>query len=182
MNKLFAIVSALLVSASPSLAMSVEERQQHVGLVQSLENVNVSVLVNEPKHCVTDGPNKYYGAFIPSERLVIICQTNKTVMDGDVVPFSLEDLDTLRHEAHHVVQDCLDGKLDGYMITLFEEDQLNMFLANFPQEYVDNVKRVYGEWGASPEDIMLELEAFAVAAEVPASTISSAVTKFCTGK
>ena len=182
MNKLFAIVSALLVSASPSLAMTVEERQQHVGLVQSLENVNVSVLVNEPKYCKTEGADKYYGAFIPSERLVIICQTNKEVMDGDVVPFSLEDLDTLRHEAHHVVQDCLDGKLDGYMITLFDKDQLNDFLALFSQEHVEKVKRIYGEWGASPEDIMLELEAFAVAAEVPASTISSAVTKFCTGR
>ena len=110
----------------------------------------------------------------------MICQENKKVWDGEIIRFSEEDLDTLRHEAHHVVQDCLDGEVDGELALMFEspEDKAQ-FRSYMKPGLASRVRRLYGNAGASEHVIQLEIEAFGVAAEVPASSIAKAVTNTC---
>ena len=40
------------------------------------------------------------------------------------------DYDTLRHESHHVIQDCLDGIDNSTLVVLFEGDKLKEFVTN----------------------------------------------------
>ena len=177
MRRLLALAGALVVGASPSLAMTAEEKQQHIQLVDALIGSNISLVINEPPYC--SKKDRYYGAFIPSKRLVVICQTQKDTFDGLIVQWTSEDLDTLRHEAHHVIQDCMDGSVDGYMKLFFDKDVLASILAKYPASQVRRISNVYAQAGLSPYEIMLELEAFAVASEIDAATIGNAVSKLC---
>ena len=180
MRRLLAMAGALLLGATPSLAMTTEEKIQHYALIQALNNANITVAINDSKFCSIRDP--YYGAFIPSERTVVICQQDKLSFDGKVIPFNREDLDTLRHEAHHVIQDFMDGEVDGYMRIFFDQDVLANIIAQMPSAKVERIRQIYGQWGASEHEILLELEAFAVAAQVDAGTISRAVTALCKDK
>ena len=171
-------MAVVALSVAPVSAMTQEERNQHTDLVDAVNEVNVSISVNEKEHCfsLTD---RFFGFYNPSKRLIAICQEEATDWDGEAIRFSEEDLDTLRHEAHHLVQDCRDGTIDGRMVPFFTGESRESFLANYPKREQERVRATYGESGASPELITLEIEAFAVADSVPASSIANAVRRVC---
>ena len=174
------LASILSVSAlcAPVSAMTEQERGDHVKIVEALEQANVTVHVNEEKIC-GDG-ERFLGAYIPGIKAVVICQEHATAWDGEAIAFSLEDLDTLRHEAHHVLQDCLDGDLDGNLDLLFADaDEKAEFYGWISPNLEPKVRRIYGLAGASEHVIQLEIEAFGVAAEVPAATIAKGVRNIC---
>lgn len=171
-------MAVLALSVAPVSAMTQEERNQHTELVDAVTEVNINLSVNEKKHCfsLTD---RFFGFYSPSDRLIAICQEEAEDWNGEVIRFSEEDLDTLRHEAHHLVQDCLDGEIDGGMSLFFSGEERDSFLSLYPKSDQERVRRTYGESGASEQLIDLEIEAFAVAETVGAQSIANAVRKFC---
>ena len=175
MNKILSTLMASVMVLAPTGvgAATYAERQEHLELYNALEEVNISVYAN-PEMC--DPKEGFLGFYAPSHRLISICQKDPTVQFND------EDLDTLRHEAHHVVQDCLDGKIDGELSLLFTGEAKEKFLENYPMSKQLRVRRVYGEAGTDAHIIEVEVEAFAVAEMVGADVIAQAVRNACAGK
>ena len=176
-RSLMTSMALLALSTAPVFSMSQEERNQHVDLVDAVTEV-ITLSVNEKEHCFSLN-DRFFGFYHPAKRLIAICQEEATEWNGEVIRFSEEDLDTLRHESHHLVQDCRDGKIDGRMVPFFTGESRESFLSNYPKSEQERVRATYGESGASPELITLEIEAFAVAETVPASSIANAVRKVC---
>ena len=172
-KRVLATLSALALAVSPAGAATDAERREHLMLYQALEDVNITVYVNNPKLCDERG---FLGLYAPKYRLIGICQKDPTKR------FTDEDLDTLRHEAHHVVQDCLDGRIDGEMVLLFTGEEKQSFLRNYPDSKEMRIQRIYGDAGESEHIVALEVEAFAVAELVGAETIAQAVRNACAGK
>ena len=98
---------------------------------------------------------------------MVICQQHATPQDeGKEVGWTNEDLDTLRHESHHLVQDCIGGvKGDLQLVPVFTtRDGLESFIDGvLTQEEVDQITTTYSSVGATDEVIWIEIETFAVA-------------------
>ena len=179
MNKLFAgalALGALFHSAPVRAEVSQEVRAQHVQLFHTLMGIGVDVKINVDKLC-KDSTGLFSGVY-QAPNLIVICQHNGP-MNGQARTFSAFDLDTLRHEAHHVVQDCLDGKRDGRLLPLFRGQERVNFLLSYPDEKEDKIREMYLMTGHDSEDVELEIEAFAVAELVDARTISGALVDVC---
>ena len=170
-------VIAALAALAPSAALATGTVKEHEVLVHALEGVGVTVVLNSPSYC----DEETAGAYSSGQRLLFVCQEHATVPYKDN-GWSAYDLDTLRHEAHHVVQDCLDGGLgDGYFDNLFNDRrELEEFVySSLDQDEIDWIIGTYGQQGA-PEDVIVnELEAFAAAKVVTPGTIADAVTRNC---
>ena len=179
LRPILASVFALSALAAPVSAVTQQERKDHTKIVEALDRANFSVYVNEERICGRE-KDRFLGAYLPGMRAVVICQEEKVVWDGEVIPFTEEDLDTLRHEAHHVVQDCLKGGLgDNSFANLFgEQAELEEFVrgALTPEE----IDWVITSYSSQSNDVILnELEAFATAKVVTAETITQAVNEVC---
>ena len=91
--------------------------EDHIHLLEAVREVGIDVYIN-PKKCARD-PNTY-GWYDGYYKTMVICQVNARPGEG-IVDWTYEDLDTLRHEAHHMVQDCMDSELNGRLDTLYED-------------------------------------------------------------
>ena len=85
---------------------------------------------------------------------------NKIKGSSQQVRWTAEDLDTVRHESHHLTQDCrdnsLNGRLHAYIMTPL--DLLLLSCLSLGNRIIDN----YADRGEHV--VIMELEAFAVAA------------------
>ena len=177
-SRIILSLAAVALSVAPAAAMTKAEREAHVDLAQAVIDSNVEVSINEKEHCFSlEG--RFYGSYNPSARVLAICQENATDWDGEVIQFTAEDYDTLRHEAHHLVQDCLDGEIDGRLSPMFTGEDRAKFLSQYSLREQERVRKTYGEAGASDALITLEIEAFAVAEGVGAASISNVVRRTC---
>jgi len=183
MNRKFfpaAILTALTsILPLPALAApEVSELEQHRGLVSALQLVGVNTKLNPEGVC--DPEEEISGTYISSKSTLIVCQDNGVA--GKVTHWTANDFDTLRHEAMHVVQDCVDGGIgDDELSTFFTLDKLieMMRKSSIPMERFKRLWEIYEEDGYSKEVIVLEMEAFMVAADVNAKTIADTVVKVC---
>ena len=173
----FATTTAVMAITVPA-AKADPNLQTHAYLWQTLQRAGVPIFVNDDEECGDNwGGGSYMSAVSKRRSAILICQDNgKGVGEGNLVPFSLNDLDSLRHEAHHVVQDCLAGDLaDGEMETMFRGEQLkSVVISSLSQSMIQNILKNYDE-----EHHLLELEAFAVAAHIDPDDIAGAIEKFC---
>ena len=118
-----------------------------------------------------------YTTFKNGTTAILICQDEgQGVAYGTQVKWTANDLDSLRHEAQHVVQDCLDGGMgDGELSPMFNNEQLKeAVLSTLSRERIKMILENYGE-----EDHLIELEAFTVAAAVSPVSIANAIEKHC---
>jgi len=170
-----ATLVATLSCAVPSLAGGTFE--DHRYLMSAIHQVGVTANINDPEHCNEDGID---GVYYSSQSLIVICQDNATSYNSQVA-WTANDLDTLRHEAHHLVQDCADYRRgDSRLIPLFEPDEFNTFVRDsIGNDRAKRLMLLYKEHGASYDDIVLEIEAFAVADSVNARSIADKVIEFC---
>ena len=167
---------SLLLSSAPVRASTVDE---HINLWDSLEQAGVNIVLNDVEFC---GETGVAGAYISSMKTLVVCQDNASPLSSRQVYWTQNDLDTLRHEAHHVVQDCIVGGLgDGDAGPLFDtKDKLIDFVDDIlTAEQVDSIISNYREKGASNGVIIMEVEAFAVAAGVSPDKIAEAITEVC---
>ena len=142
----------------------------------SLERAGVTILLNDTQFCRDD----ISGMYSPSQKIMIICQDDRYPISSREMTWTLNDYDTLRHEAHHVIQDCLDGINNSTIVLLFEGDKLKEFVKNsLTEKQISRIIRNYKEVGADDNELKMELEAFAVARTVSASTIANSIDKLC---
>jgi len=175
------LTSLLAVVATSTGAIATPSYfQDHIDLLETVMDVGVKVYLNSA-HC-DDG--RFYGYYQPMGKgTLVICQENRIPGNREMVPWTEEDLDTLRHESHHIVQDCMggEGRGDNVLVPIFKNE---MGVISFSRPILgdDGLKRIadmYGNWGAPWSVILLEFEAFAVAAGIPASDIALAVEHNC---
>ena len=168
-----AATATAVLTGSPGLA---NEMKEHERLWNTLQSHGVTTILNSPAYCDSETA----GSYSSGAGVLFVCQENAKVPYKEV-SWTDYDLDTLRHEAHHVVQDCLAGGLgDGRYDTLFSSDDLTEFVTNaLNEDEIDWVIKTYASQGASEDIIIQELEAFAAAKSVSAGTIADAVNNTC---
>jgi hypothetical protein len=76
------------------------------------------------------------------------------------VRWTAEDYDTVRHEAHHVAQDCRDSSLDGNLEAVYK-DPIALAVRMLSTRKADSVIETYRDRGS--HIVLMELEAFSVA-------------------
>ena len=166
-----------LATATPSLAGNTY--QDHVDLFNALQEVGVTIKLNHKGRCASGETD---GGYASDLAFMVICQDN-AVAGGPQVDWTENDLDTLRHEAHHVVQDCNEGTLsDGELGVFFwEEGKLAEWLnmSSWSRSELVELSRMLREQGLSWDEVKIELEAYTVASDIPASSIAKKVRSFC---
>lgn len=174
-TRVTAAALALLSFSAPALADN--SFAAHEALVSSISSVGVDVYLNPSQVC--DG--KIHGAYISGLDALVVCQDNATP-GGQQVEWTDNDLDTLRHEAQHLVQDCNafrrgDQTLSPLMGS--EQDVLDFAIPILGTQRAAQIAQAYANRGADQRTIILELEAFAVAQDIDASVIAEAVESIC---
>ena len=172
------MVSSLTMGvAMPAKAQQTGSFDDHVNLYNTIHAYGVKVYINHPKYC--DG--RIDGSYISTLRVLNVCQDNGR-SGGPEVDWSENDLDTLRHEAHHMIQDCAGaGNGNGYLVHLF---------SNRPEliAFIDSVytrEQQHGLMGSPSYDNhnrerqLIELEAFATAAVISANEIADKMNEVC---
>ena len=108
-------------------------------------------------------------------------QKQAAIKDRQQERWKAEDLDTLRHESHHVVQDCVAGDIaDGSLSTLFDDpDEWKEFVSSgLSETAIRGIIEAYST-GDNNGLVARELEAFSVASSVDADTIAVKVLEAC---
>jgi hypothetical protein len=142
----------------------------HVPLAKAVNEIS-SFEVNTLR-CFQGDMSGYY---VLSTGAVVVCQDNARKI-GVMVDWTSNDLDTLRHEAHHLLQDCMKGGIGDRQSILFFETLTPSIEALGP-ERVSTIREVYA--GASNDVMNMEIEAFAVATYVSPNNIASSIKRFC---
>ena len=171
------IVGGTLVLSGAS-ARATGTFEEHIVLWNSLQSAGVTTLLNDPEWCSNGSDGLYYSR----DRVLVVCQDNSSPISSKEVNWTSNDLDTLRHEAHHVLQDCLEGRLgDSETKLLFEEEGefFNFINNRLTQEQVRNIVEAYEEQGASDDVIIKEIEAFAVASSTSPAVIADGINSLC---
>lgn len=179
MKKLFA---SLLVAASiltPGVAKANNTAEDHHALWKELQNQGVTTIYNHKLHCPKDG--SVDGRYYLYSAMLIVCQDNMTAHLVEQ-PWTENDFDTLRHEAHHVIQDCARGVIgDGVSQPFFDEETYVDFVeaSTIPMERLDELFEMMVNDGLDPMTIVEEIEAYIVAYEVPADSIRKKLIETC---
>ena len=93
---------------------------------------------------------------------LVVCQELRDPCPPGVqVSWTEEDLDTLRHEAHHLVQDCRDTYLNGRLDAVYT-DPIGLAKSWLGERRIMGILNAYSD--ASDHIKVMELEAFSVAA------------------
>ena len=171
------MAAAMLI---PLPAMADNSFAAHESLWNTIPTIGVSVQLNNPKYCRSGND----GVYSPRDKTIVICQDNAT--GRGQVDWTENDLDTLRHEAQHIVQDCAAGGIgDGYMGRLFPtQDELIEFIhiSGLSEDSIKSIIAHYSAAGLDEKGIWMELEAFATAYSVEASMIETKLIQFCSVK
>lgn len=168
-----ATLSVLPAKAGPN------DLEAHSRLWSAIQSVGVTTLLNTPQYC----NRNILGVYDSRRTALIVCQTGTNGYKP--VAWSAEDLDTLRHEAHHLVQDCAAGRMgDTYLGNVFTDSAtLESFVTNaLTAEQIRTIVDSYRSGGASADDVRIELEAFAVAGSVTADSITAKILDWCGSK
>jgi len=177
MKSLLSAALALAVSASPALAID----QEHVELITTLEDRGASVYVNAPP-CYMRRTSGLYTQLKGVGPAIVICQDNKQ-RTFDQVEWTPNDLDTLRHEAIHYVQDCIDGNTNGATLqpihSVIEEVTIQDIIREMGPDKSGSIIMNYMRIGTSEAQIINELEAFYMAENLSASEVGEFVAAAC---
>jgi hypothetical protein len=161
---------AATLLAQPSRAQEISETTlaQHILLVQAAEDKGVDFVFNHP-FCQRKGLQGFYDG-----QVLGVCL-------GPTGEITENDLDTIRHEAHHMVQDCLgDGKADyqfegdGSMYPNAYELALH---AGLPLDTLTRIRMAYSH--LDERDFLMEVEAFYVAHAINPLQIAEAINTLC---
>ena len=146
-------LTALSTVAAPS-AHATNVDNNHIRLAQAIRSTGITLTVN-PIACYSTAA---FGWYSSSDREMVICQ--ESAKGTYEVDWTAEDLDTLRHEAQHLVQDCMDGEIDGVLGSVYQEP-ITLGKQVLGEEGVQRVLEAYSE--ASDHIKVMEIEAFSVA-------------------
>jgi len=147
----------------------------HSLLIDAIKDNGVNFYVNH-SYCGKD--EGLMGFYAGKNRVLVVCQDNG-VPGGPVVEWTANDLDTLRHEAQHMIQDCIVGTNHDHELAPVYKSPAGLAQRVIGAEAIARITEIYREKGASDLVLLLEYEAFAVAAmNVPAEQTQD-VAKYC---
>lgn len=175
MKTIKGIIAAIAISATSLLSPAKAETRDHTNLLNALDRAGVRVIINH-KNCGRDGSAGWYQSSI---RTLVVCQDNYNSFSGPV-SWTANDYDTLRHEAHHVVQDCVHGEIgDTELGPMFlnEDDYVSFVTSIISEDTRENIMQAYR--GSSDFVLMVELEAFAVATAIHPDSIARSLDRLC---
>ena len=170
-----AALAAFTTIAAPA-AQARGTYAEHTQLGNAIKATGINLRFN-PAECRTKNAMGWYWA---GGKEMVICQENHKGFVGfdQEVRWTEEDLDTLRHEAQHLIQDCMNGRLDGNLGSVYK-DPIALAKGTLTQRQIKAIIESYAENGASEHIIIMELEAFSVAAmNVPAEQTAD-IANFC---
>lgn len=172
-QKIASSVVGLSLLTIPGVSAKMDS--SHDELRKALNDVGVKVILNETDLC--DGSKS--GMYSPDYNAIIICQDDRIETSDQEVEWTENDYDTLRHEAQHVVQDCMEG-IDNQKMSLFFDDRIEYLEFVVMGLTKSEFFQIVESYRSFDNDIILnELEAFAVAKNVKSETISKAVRGVC---
>ena len=162
MNKLTSLAVATATALSVSAPAQAATFHDHIPLWNAVHAATVTIHLNED-YC--DHRPNVAGVYSSQARAMLICQQNRIPGSTEEVGWTAFDLDTLRHETHHLVQDCLgNGKGNGLLVAMYEDPYgyARNYFANLQSNAIVNS---YKSKGLNNRLALVELEAFAVAAD-----------------
>jgi len=166
--------------ATPVNAQGVREGSldAHVVLVRALDRAGVSLVLNH-SHCQEiAGINGFYSG---QNRLLVVCNDRYIPGIEENPEWTANDLDTLRHEAQHFIQDCMVGTNHDHTLSSVYKDPVALGRYVLGQGRLDNITRIYREQGASDHVLRMEYEAFSVAAMNVPLEQSQDIQRYCLG-
>ena len=177
---IFSKVASSLLGATLLLSPSIkaEAHDDHLTLIDALEENGIVVVLNEPEFCNEEDIDGFY---IPDANVLGVCQDNRKVISNSEVQWTSNDYDTLRHEAQHAIQDCISGLDNDDSGLLFDNKEkfMKFVTGQLTTQQIENIIHSYRSRGADDETVLLELEAFAVASLNNPLTIANGVNQLC---
>ena len=183
LKRLSTIAAALVISTVSAVeaAPRTGTFEDHQNLWAAIASTGTVMKLNTPECLVEDAPDGYYSYNSIGDSAFVVCQDDAT--SATQVDWTENDLDTMRHEAIHLIQDCADGvRADGKLSPLGSGEEIlglvdNSIGREFAKEIVSHYR---SHVGLSDEAaLMSEVEAFAAAASVNANVIATMVTEAC---
>ena len=165
-RSLFAAVTIAATSLAPA-AMASTGSESAGRLGRSVLETGLDFYVKCPVG------TKYMGMYSPDQGAFVVCAGGQLPVN-----FNAEQQDTLRHEAIHVAQDCVDGEMGNslettaYITTLMKRVAASGINA-------EEIERSYRENGADDHTILLELEAWSLASSMTNDEVNSLLRKAC---
>ena len=152
----------ILCTSVPSMAQS--NHTHHQMLIEEAKKTGVTVYVNPDDVCNPEktGGDKFFGFYAGADKIMVICQEEalKRGVYNTQYVWTEEDYDTLRHESHHLVQDCRDETLNARLHTVYTKPLVFAGTVLSKRRF-SWVVETYADRG--DDMIVLELEAFSVA-------------------
>ena len=183
---LVSVMTLGLLGTAPAMALDAGHRQ----LIDTLEASGVYFGINPPQVCdVEKTDESYHGVYFYSDTnqtpLLAVCQDFGG--QGEETVWTDNDLDTLRHESIHFIQDCIGNTVDGELDRIYDgpggysaiEFNTMDIVGALGYEQAQSIITRYEENGADEDVIALELEAFYLAASQEASTIADVMSHTC---
>ena len=169
---MFQRLLATALIAGSAIAAPAQAAQPHLELARAVIASGVSLQIN-PADCASrDGVLGWYAG---QQRRMVVC-LEKGV---DQKEWTAEDFDTLRHEAQHLIQDCMVGTDHDHVLGPVYQQPVDLALDVLGRDNSQRIVRQYREGGASDHVLVLELEAFAVARmNVPAEQAAD-IRRYC---
>lgn len=159
MNKkvlsILATTATLSSAMLPAQALNVDPG--HLALGRQISAIGVNFKIN-PIECFDN--TGAMGWYWSTRNELVVCQENATRANVETY-WTAEDFDTLRHEAQHLIQDCMDGEQNGILGSVYK-DPIRLGKEVLGTIDMQSVVEAYD--GKSDHIITLEIEAFSVAA------------------
>ena len=162
------LAASILANAAPAVAVSQATAAQHHDLAEALVDAGITLYLDAELCRLNPQHDGFYHS--PSRSLVVCNEGSSNMTENS--------LDTLRHEAIHVVQDCKGVLGDQVLDNVLKPGVVRELAARHGVD-LGLIREIYSQNGADARVISLEYEAFVAAAAMPASTIASAVRITC---
>jgi hypothetical protein len=164
----FGFASASLANQSSNYAID----NNHAQLISAVESTGVDFLLN-PQEC---NNIPAFGWYSGTKRQLVVCQENRNRSSAVPVKWTEEDLDTLRHEAQHLLQDCKDGRIDQRLIPIYR-NPVALGIKTLGPDAMLAISERYASQGLYV--VILEYEAFSVGALNNPSEQISDIKRIC---
>jgi len=164
---------ALLLGATPAAAN--ENVNRHNGLWTTLLKAGVTLQIN-PREC--DATVAGFYVVEDGRPRIAVCQDKRKRGSTAVVAWTENDLDTLRHESWHLVQDCRDGVVD-MMVPDISSSRLNAIIDQYGADKAFWVWQKYHARDLYTEGIFQEIEAFYAASSYHPDYIAARIKDNC---
>ena len=178
--KRYVLTTLSALSLIPFNSVHASTFKDHVKLWKVLDKIGVTTVVNNPVHCYDSKP-QLDGIYFPYAGLLVVCQDNKKSGEGQV-EWTENDLNSLRHEAQHVIQDCNAGPLfDGKAAPMFDGKELVKFIevSSWTKKQINDLYDRLKRLGLTDKGIHMEIEAYVVASGISANAIAHKLLEFC---